>query len=102
MRTIWKYEINLATSFLVTDKLVRIVHLSPLNATDHMSVWCEVDADDRKPKQTSEIVIVGTGMPIPVGFMHIKTVVMPSKLVWHLYMKPADVPFQEHAIKGNF
>lgn len=25
MRTIWKYEINLATSFLVTDKLVRFV-----------------------------------------------------------------------------
>lgn len=70
-----KYDLGLLTR---TEKV----------KAERVTVWVEFDKTPNMPRPGAPVplAIVGTGHGVPEKLDHVGTAVMPSGLVWHLYM----------------
>ena len=56
-----------------------------LGEQDRLMLWYE-GTDDLC--EVTEYAVIGTGWPIPSGFVHKQTVICHSGLAWHLMVRP--------------
>lgn len=90
MRTIYKYPIDKqnVTIDLPYHHSVVAIGAQPINGGSEFSVestpmiWIEHETERRK--SPVRFIVVGTGHEIPMGFVHVGTV-MISTYVWHVY-----------------
>lgn len=79
--TIHKYQIPMLGPPLIKMPLgARIVAIREVDR--RLYVWAEVDT--RAQVVMRELVVVGTGHPLPLG-QHVETVPMRNGFVWHVY-----------------
>lgn len=86
--TIWKFPLKLAERQVVSMPVgATLLHLgfdgTPVRPV--MCLWAAVDAD--APKIDHEIILVGTGQPLPHVGTFLGTVV-DGQFVWHLFTGP--------------
>lgn len=55
------------------------------NGPGSVQVWTE-ESEDRGIVNPRAAIVIGTGMSVPEGFVHIGSA-MASSLVWHVYAK---------------
>ena len=112
-RAIYKYQISPLDDAIEAAYLLRVIHVAPDYSEQYkqtsgwslaqisegsriqeerMTFWAEVGIGS--PIRTIPINVIGTGVPIPQNNIHCGTAVMPSGLVWHLYIPVGSVPFQ--------
>lgn len=89
LNTIWKFPLRLAekqTVSMPADAVLLHLGFDGNVARPVMCMWAAVDAD--APKVDVEIIIVGTGHPLPHVGTFLGTVIDGS-FVWHLFTGPA-------------
>ncbi|AAN02121.1 gp67 [Mycobacterium phage Barnyard] len=112
MLTVYKYQLDPgAANRFRTKRLMRVVHVAPSYSAEYerdtslgvpddretriraerINVWCLVDTS---AEQISDFVIFGTGHPVTPNVQHVGTAVMPSGLIWHVF-----VPYSDFAVE---
>lgn len=104
MKTVYKYQVQPGvTDGIEAAGLIRVIHVAPdysdtykedvsfglpitpeytINS-ERVTFWAEVDTEIN---YKIPVYIVSTGHLVPPGNIHCGTAVMPSGLVWHLYI----------------
>lgn len=85
MKTIHKYEIATADRQTVSIPRGASILKVALDPVGHLCLWAAVDPDARH--DLVEIIIVGTGRPLPHVGSYIGSVVHNS-FVWHVFTGP--------------
>lgn len=106
MKTIFKYTLDPGgDNTIVTAGMGRILHVAPSYTpefakefgvpdrekevmAERVTIWCEVDTDR---EQFTHFEIYGTGHPVKPARIYGGTAVMPSGLVWHVFVPSTDV-----------
>ena len=102
MKTVYKYQLDPhePNGKVSMAGLLRVVHVAPATVTnpfnydietkqqivkdERINIWCEVDT---AIYTFVPVYIIGTGNPINgPDWVHCGTAVMPSGLVWHVYI----------------
>lgn len=108
MKTVYKYTLNPGeANRFRTKQLLSVLHVEPTYTEEFLSnkefgvpgdrrgtieaervnVWCMVETD---VEQISDFVIFGTGHPLEGDIVFCGTAVMPSGLVWHVFVPSKD------------
>lgn len=89
MRTIWKYEVEIADKIVLDLRVPhRVIHVGKQNPDPHtITFW--VLEDTEAPQRPRLFHIVGTGHEVPEPLTaddHVGTVIdIPFGLVWHVF-----------------
>lgn len=83
MRTIYKYEIDLANEVTIELPVgAEVVKFDKNPGTVQLCIWCIID--DTQPLKAKKFAIRGTGTPIESNLWYLHTTIVGS-FVWHLF-----------------
>lgn len=82
MRTVWKFPLGEGSAHFTAPAPARPIHAG-LDPTGEACVWVEVD-DDSPFREERDVVVTGTGTPIPDGAVHIGSF-NDNPFVWHVW-----------------
>lgn len=85
LKTIWKFPLALMERQTIVIPLNYAILSLALDPSEEMCIWAAVDPDT--PKISLEIVLVGTGHPLPHVGSYIGSIVRRS-FVWHFFTGP--------------
>ena len=85
MNTIYKYPIVITDSQTLTLPSRSVVTHVGLDPQGTPCIWAKVDTDS--PPELFEIIVAGTGHPLPDDILHLGSFVHLERLVWHVFQK---------------
>lgn len=102
VNTIWKFQLKLQDRQKISMPVENAVLHVGLDPNRNICLWAAVDS--KAPVSDVEIVIVGTGHPLPHVGSYIGTIVIAA-YVWHVFTGPGDAAGEQknfhHSTKDN-
>lgn len=87
MRTVWKFPLEVTDRQTIPMPEGAVIRHVAQDWMDDISAWVEVESDSSMPTVDVNIVITGTGHPIPEDGEFVGTV-LAAPFVWHVWRMP--------------